>query len=58
MSSIGTALSLHEYLAVSIGLEGLYGIKEAQNGVDSGDHWHVQPGMVTRSLIELEERKQ
>jgi hypothetical protein len=31
---------------LSIGLEGLYGIKEAQNGVDSGDHWRVQLGMV------------
>jgi len=31
---------------LSVGLEGLYGIKEAQNGVDSGDHWRVQLGMV------------
>jgi hypothetical protein len=31
---------------LSIGLEGLYGIKEAQNGTDSGDHWRVQVGMV------------
>ena len=31
---------------LSIGLEGLYGIKEARNGVDSGDHWRVQVGMV------------
>lgn len=31
---------------LSIGLEGLYGIQEAQNGVDSGDHWRVQLGMV------------
>jgi hypothetical protein len=31
---------------LSIGLEGLYGIKEAANGEDSGDHWRVQVGMV------------
>jgi hypothetical protein len=31
---------------LSVGLEGLYGIKEARNGVDSGDHWRVQLGMV------------
>lgn len=31
---------------LSIGLEGLYGIQEALNGVDSGDHWRVQVGMV------------
>jgi hypothetical protein len=31
---------------LSIGLEGLYGIQEAQNGADSGDHWRVQLGMV------------
>ena len=31
---------------LSVGLEGLYGFKEAQNGVDSGDHWRVQLGMV------------
>jgi len=31
---------------LSVGLEGLYGIKTAQNGVDSGDHWRVQLGMV------------
>jgi len=31
---------------LSIGLEGLYGLKEARNGVDSGDHWRVQLGMV------------
>jgi hypothetical protein len=31
---------------LSIGLEGLYGFKEAQNGVDSGDHWRLQIGMV------------
>jgi hypothetical protein len=31
---------------LSIGLEGLYGIKEARNGVDSGDHWRVQVGLV------------
>jgi hypothetical protein len=31
---------------LSIGLEGLYGLKEAHNGVDSGDHWRIQLGMV------------
>jgi hypothetical protein len=31
---------------LSIGLEGLYGIKEARNGVDSGNHWRAQLGMV------------
>ena len=31
---------------LSIGLEGLYGFQEAQNGVDSGNHWRVQLGMV------------
>jgi hypothetical protein len=31
---------------LSVGLEGLYGTKEANNGVDSGDHWRVQLGMV------------
>ncbi|MGE3310259.1 MAG: DcaP family trimeric outer membrane transporter [Limisphaerales bacterium] len=31
---------------LSIGLEGLYGIKEARNGVDSGDHWRIQVGLV------------
>lgn len=31
---------------LSVGLEGLYGFKEAHNGVDSGDHWRVQLGMV------------
>ena len=31
---------------LSLGLEGLYGIKEARNGVDSGDHWRIQLGMV------------
>jgi hypothetical protein len=31
---------------LSVGLEGLYGLKTAQNGVDSGDHWRVQLGMV------------
>jgi DcaP outer membrane protein len=31
---------------LSIGLEGLYGIQEARNGVDSGNHWRVQMGMV------------
>lgn len=31
---------------LSVGLEGLYGTKEARNGEDSGDHWRVQLGMV------------
>ena len=31
---------------LSVGLEGLYGLMEARNGVDSGDHWRVQVGMV------------
>ena len=31
---------------LSVGLEGLYGLLEAKNGVDSGDHWRVQVGMV------------
>jgi hypothetical protein len=31
---------------LSVGLEGLYGIKEARNGADSGDHFRVQIGMV------------
>ncbi len=31
---------------LSIGFEGLYGFKEARNGVDSGDHWRLQLGMV------------
>lgn len=31
---------------LSIGLEGLYGLKTAQDGVDSGDHWRIQLGMV------------
>jgi hypothetical protein len=31
---------------LSVGLEGLYGLKTAQNGVDSGDHWRVQLGLV------------
>jgi hypothetical protein len=31
---------------LSIGLEGLYGIKEAKGGVDSGDHWRIQLGLV------------
>jgi hypothetical protein len=30
---------------LSFGLEGLYGILEAKNGVDSGDHWRFQLGM-------------
>jgi hypothetical protein len=31
---------------LSVGLEGLYGFKEVNNGADSGDHWRVQLGMV------------
>jgi hypothetical protein len=31
---------------LSVGLEGLYGFKEVQNGADSGDHWRLQLGMV------------
>jgi hypothetical protein len=31
---------------LSLGLEGLYGIKEVRSGADSGDHWRVQLGMV------------
>ena len=31
---------------LSIGLEGLYGLKKAENGVDSNDHWRIQLGMV------------
>ena len=31
---------------LSVGLEGLYGFQEAQNGADSGDHWRIQLGMV------------
>jgi len=31
---------------LSIGLEGLYGLKEANNGVESGNHWRLQLGMV------------
>jgi len=31
---------------LSVGLEGLYGILDARNGEDSGDHWRVQIGMV------------
>jgi hypothetical protein len=31
---------------LSVGLEGLYGLKTAQNGVDSGNHWRVQLGIV------------
>jgi hypothetical protein len=31
---------------LSIGLEGLYGIQDARNGMDSGNHWRVQLGMV------------
>jgi hypothetical protein len=31
---------------LSIGLEGLYGTQEAQNGLDSGNHFRIQLGMV------------
>jgi hypothetical protein len=31
---------------LSVGLEGLYGFKEAANGVNSDDHWRIQLGMV------------
>jgi hypothetical protein len=31
---------------LSVGLEGLFGIKTAQNSVDSGDHWRIQLGLV------------
>jgi len=31
---------------LSLGIEGLYGIQEARNGVDSGDHLRFQVGMV------------
>src|SRR6185369_1322866 len=31
---------------LSIGLEGLYGIQEVRNGLDSGNHWRIQLGMV------------
>jgi hypothetical protein len=31
---------------LSVGLEGLYGFKEAENGLNSGDHWRIQLGMV------------
>jgi hypothetical protein len=31
---------------LSVGFEGLYGLKEASNGEDSGNHWRVQVGMV------------
>jgi len=30
----------------SVGFEGLYGIQEARNGLDSGNHWRLQIGMV------------
>ncbi|HET7537526.1 MAG TPA: DcaP family trimeric outer membrane transporter [Candidatus Didemnitutus sp.] len=30
----------------SLGVEGLYGIMKARNGVDSGDHYRIQLGMV------------
>ena len=33
-------------LALSVGLEALYGLMEARNGVDSGDHWRARFGMV------------
>jgi hypothetical protein len=31
---------------LSVGFEALYGIAEAANGADSGDHWRMQVGMV------------
>jgi hypothetical protein len=31
---------------LSVGLEGLYGFKEVNDGTSSGDHWRVQIGMV------------
>jgi hypothetical protein len=31
---------------LSVGIEGLYGFKEVNNGNDSGDHWRGQIGMV------------
>lgn len=31
---------------LSVGIEGLYGIQEARNGAESGDHFRVQVGMV------------
>jgi hypothetical protein len=31
---------------LSVGLEGLYGIKTAQDGQDSGNHWRIQLGLV------------
>ena len=31
---------------LSVGLEGLYGLQTAQNGVDSNNHWRLQLGMV------------
>jgi hypothetical protein len=42
--SLNLVWQLRKHL--SIGLEGLYGFKEAQSGVDSGDVWRVQLGMV------------
>jgi hypothetical protein len=29
-----------------LGLEGLYGLKTAQNDVDSGNHWRIQLGLL------------
>jgi hypothetical protein len=43
-ASINLIYQLRKHL--SIGLEGLYGLKEAQNGVDSGDVFRIQLGMV------------
>jgi len=31
---------------LSVGVEGLYGMQEARNGVESGDHFRLQVGMV------------
>lgn len=43
-ASLNVIYQLRKHL--SIGLEGLYGFKEAQNGLDSGDIFRIQLGMV------------
>jgi hypothetical protein len=43
-ASLNLIYQLRKHL--SIGLEGLYGFKEARSGLDSGDIWRVQLGMV------------
>jgi hypothetical protein len=43
-ASLNLIYQLRKHL--SVGLEGLYGFKEAKNGMDSGDIWRVQLGMV------------